>query len=169
MAVCTGQADSPGGRRPLLWFDERSAQSVHFAVQAAGVTQKVPGAVAPPERRRDRTAVHALPTLAHVVQKVGHSIGASDEGCASALQRVQHGVVEGATGPGRWELRQLRGHVRRVRTGVCPTEAPGQAVLVPAAHVQSVTVCCVPGRAVAHGRAGRVMEAAGRMWATCAV
>lgn len=48
-----------------LGLDEGSILSVHFVVQPAGVAEVVAGAVAPPQRRAGRAAVHALPTLCH--------------------------------------------------------------------------------------------------------
>lgn len=61
-------------------------------------------------------------------------------------------------GPRRGQLGQLRCDIRRVWTGVGPTEGPGEAVLVSAAHIQRVTVAGVPGRPVIHGWAWRVVE-----------
>lgn len=82
---------------------------------------------------------------------------------------MQHGVIKRPPGPRRGQLGQLRRHVRGVRTRVGPTEGPGEAVLVPAAHIQRVTVAGVPGRAGIHGRARRVVEPAGGVRAPGAV
>lgn len=97
------------------------------------------------------------------------SVWSSDQGRASALQGVQHRVIERSPGPRRGQLGQLRRHIGRVRTGVGPTEGPGEAVLVSAAHVQRVAVAGVPGRPVVHGRARRVVEPAGGVRAPGAV
>lgn len=44
-------------------FDQRSIHAVHFVVQAAGIAQVMAGAVAPPQGRRNGTAVHTLAAL----------------------------------------------------------------------------------------------------------
>lgn len=70
MTIGTGQSKPPGGRHALLRLDEGPAEAVHLAVEAAGVAQVVAGAVPPPQRRLDGTAVHALATLGQVFQQV---------------------------------------------------------------------------------------------------
>lgn len=97
------------------------------------------------------------------------SIGSSDQGRASALQGVQHGVIKRSPGPGRGQLGQLRCNIRRVWTRVGPTEGPREAVLIPAAHIQRVTVAGVPEVPVIHGRAWRVVEPTGGVRAPGAV
>lgn len=79
---------------------------------------------------------------------------------------MQHRVLKRSCGPRRG---QLGCNVRRVGTGVGPAEGAREAVLVPAAHVQCVTVAGVPGRPVIHGRAGRVVETTGGVRAAGAV
>ena len=68
-----GRAAGEGGARThhaLLRLDEGPAEAVHLAVETAGVAQVVAGAVAPPERRLDGAAVHALAALGQVLQQV---------------------------------------------------------------------------------------------------
>lgn len=92
------------------------------------------------------------------------SVRSSNQGCASALQGVQHRVVKRSPGPRRGQLGQLWCNIRRVRTSVGSSEGPRETVLVPAAYVQRVTIAAVPGRPVIHGRAWRVVEPAGGVW-----
>lgn len=183
MTVGTGQSKPPGGRHALLRLDEGPAEAVHLAVEAAGVAQVVAGAVPPPQRRLDGTAVHALATLGQVLQQV--CAGAPRHGeraSGAALQAVQHRGLEVSGGPGG---RQRRPHVGRVGTRVVvvmvvvrPVQRPRgrqRAVLVlPAAHGRQAAAAAdaasapaagrrvaprVPRRAVGHGRASRVGEA----------
>lgn len=44
-------------------FDQRPIHAVHFVVQAAGIAQVMAGAVAPPQGRRNGTAIHTLAAL----------------------------------------------------------------------------------------------------------
>ena len=54
----------------LLGPDERPVLPIHLVIEATGVAQVVAGAVAPPERRLDGAAVHALAALGQVLQQV---------------------------------------------------------------------------------------------------
>lgn len=49
--------------QPPFGLDERSVLSVHLVVQAAGVTQVVSGAVAPPQRCGRGSTVYTLTAL----------------------------------------------------------------------------------------------------------
>ena len=61
-----GAPPPPGPRcsyQPPLGLDERPVLPVHLVVEAAGVTQVVPGAVPPPQRGGCGPAVDALPAF----------------------------------------------------------------------------------------------------------
>lgn len=97
------------------------------------------------------------------------SIWSSNQGRTSALQGVQHRVIERSPSPRRGQLGELWCNIGRVWTRVGPTEGSRDAVLVSAAHIQRVTVTGVPSRPVIHRGAWRVVEPAGGVWASCAV
>lgn len=50
----------------LAGLDQRPIHAVHLVIQSASVAQIVPGAVAPPQRRRDRSAVDTFASLAEL-------------------------------------------------------------------------------------------------------
>lgn len=108
--------------------------------------------------RKTRSKKKEKRVLSHCVFPVAlTSVGPPDERGPAALQAVQHGVVEVSPGPGRGQLGQLRSHVGVVGAGVGPAQGPGQAVLVAVAVAGAL-----PRGPAVDGRAGRVVEAAGR-------
>lgn len=57
--------------QPFLRLDEGPVDAVHLVIEAAGVTQVVPGPVSAPQRGRHGATVDALPALrGHVVYQV---------------------------------------------------------------------------------------------------
>lgn len=148
-----------------MWLDERPAQSIHLAVQSAGVAQIVTRTISSPQGGLHRAAVNTLSALRQLVQHISRGPSHID-GCASTLQTVKHGVVKRSSRPSGGEL---GGHVRCIRASIGSIKRSGQrGVLVSATDSETAAVTCIPGRSIGHGRAGGVVVPARGMRATTA-
>lgn len=91
---------------------QRPVHAVHLVVESARVAQVVPGAVAPPQRRVDRAAVHALPTLR---EKLRH-LDCAQHTATLDTPHIRHPRLgrtgPDRTGPGRAGLGQAEPSVR---------------------------------------------------------